>query len=96
MPRVLIAPALARWIEPAARELGEWRGEATGATVREVLTDLVRQLPMLKGYVLDETGTIRHHVVVYVDGSVVRDKLDLSGPVPADGEVQIFQALSGG
>jgi sulfur-carrier protein len=39
---------------------------------------------------------MRHHVVAFVNGEPVRDKDTLSDPVPADAEVYIFQALSGG
>jgi hypothetical protein len=46
--------------------------------------------------VLDERGALRHHVVCFVDGVAVQDKPGLSEPVPANGEVHLFQALSGG
>jgi sulfur-carrier protein len=56
--------------------------------------------PLLRGYVLDEQGHLRKHVVIFVDGVRVRDrqcgrdKLDV--PLLSDSTVHIFQALSGG
>ena len=67
-----------------------------GATVREVLDHVFALHPVLRGYVLDERGALRHHVVAFVNGEPVRDKQTLAEPVPADGEIYIFQALSGG
>jgi len=67
-----------------------------GGTVREVLDGLFAAFPSLRGYVTDEHGALRHHVVAFVDGVAVRDKQGLGEPVPAAGEVYLFQALSGG
>ncbi len=92
-----MAPALARWLAP---EPGAGTGERAfaveGATVRAVLDALFARAPLLRGYVCDERGALRHHVVAFVDGVAVQDKTALSEPVPAGGEVHIFQALSGG
>ena len=64
--------------------------------MREVLDALFALYPQLRGYVTDERGALRHHVVAFVDGVAVQDKAMLAEPVPAGGEVHIFQALSGG
>jgi molybdopterin converting factor small subunit len=97
MPTVVIAPALARWLTPSPGSgVGERTCAAAGATVREVLDALFAEYPMLRGYVLDERGALRHHVVAFVNGTAVTDKERLAEPVPAGGEVHLFQALSGG
>jgi sulfur-carrier protein len=67
-----------------------------GATVRDVLQELFVLQPQIRGYVVDERGALRHHVVAFVNNEPVTDKTSLSEPVPAEGEVYIFQALSGG
>ena len=64
--------------------------------MRELLEALFAVKPGLRGYLLDDQGALRHHVVAFVDGEPVRDKAGLSEPVPPGGEVYIFQALSGG
>jgi hypothetical protein len=64
--------------------------------VRAVLDAVFATNPRLRGYVLDDQGRLRQHVVVFVDGSQVRDRLLLADPVPERGEVAVLQALSGG
>ena len=70
--------------------------EATGGTVREVLNVVFENNARLRGYVLDEQGALRQHMVVFVDGAQIRDRVNLSDAVGADGEVYVMQALSGG
>ncbi len=97
MPTLTFAPALARWrtAEPFS-DAAAWSIPATGAMLRELLDDVFRIHPTLRGYVLDERGALRHHVVVFVDGAPMRDKLNLGDAVRSDADVQVFQALSGG
>jgi len=97
VPTVVFAPSLARWLSAAPTfGAGEVRLSAAGATVREVLGAAFAAVPILRDYVLDERGALRHHVVAFVDGVAVHDKATLAEPVAADGEVYVFQALSGG
>lgn len=97
MPTVVVAPSLARWLTPEPSiGAAEKKCTVTGETVRAVLDGLFVVYPTLRGYITDERGAVRHHVVVFVDGVAVRDKQSLDEPVPADGEVYVFQALSGG
>lgn len=97
MPTVVVAPALARWLTPSPQSGAAGRTCAVaGGTVREVLDALFAEYPVLRGYVTDERGALRHHVVAFVNGSPVCDKERLADPVPAGAEVYLFQALSGG
>ena len=96
MPTVVFAPAIARWLSAAPQAVGEKAVAATGTTVREALVSAFAQYPVLKDYVVDERGALRHHVVAFVNSEPVRDKQSQSEPVPADGEIYVFQALSGG
>jgi molybdopterin converting factor small subunit len=70
--------------------------EAHGATVREVLEAVFSQNETARGYVLDEQGALRKHMLVFVNGEQVRDRVHLSDPVVAGDEVYVMQALSGG
>ncbi|MCC6523658.1 MAG: MoaD/ThiS family protein [Polyangiaceae bacterium] len=70
--------------------------EAPGATVREVLDRVFSDNPRLRGYVVDERGFLRKHMVVFVDGRQVVDREHLSDPVGPRAEVYVMQALSGG
>ena len=69
---------------------------ADGRTVREVLEQVFATNPRAREYVLDDQGAVRRHMVVFVNGWQIRDRARLSDPVPADGEVCVMQALSGG
>lgn len=69
---------------------------APGATLREVLDAVFATNPRARGYVLDEQGELRHHMVVFVDGELLRDRKRLSDLVRPDADVHVMQALSGG
>jgi sulfur-carrier protein len=96
VPTVVFAPAIARWLSAAPQAVGEKAVAATGATVREALASAFAQYPVLRDYVVDERGALRHHVVAFVNSEPVRDKQTLNDPVPPDSEIYVFQALSGG
>ena len=97
MPTVVLAPSLARWLTPVPTPAaGERACAVSGHTVREALEALFAEFPTLRGYVTDERGALRHHVVAFVNGVAVQDKRALGEAVPADGEVYLAQALSGG
>ncbi|HJW32099.1 MAG TPA: MoaD/ThiS family protein [Holophagaceae bacterium] len=71
-------------------------GDYPGATVAEVLESAFRERPLARGYVLDERGSLRHHMVVFVDGTAVADRTCLGDPVGPGAQVYVMQALSGG
>jgi len=89
MAAVAFTPNLQRHVECPRRE-------ATGRTVREVLDDVFADNPRLRGYVVDEHGALRKHMVVFVDGRQIRDRERLSDPVEPRSELYVMQALSGG
>ena len=67
-----------------------------GATVNEALAAVFAQQPALRGYVLDDQGRLRQHVVVYIDGERIGDPAGLGDAVGSSSEVYVMQALSGG
>lgn len=89
MPRVVFTKNLQRHVEcPPA--------EVAGATVREVLEVVFATNQKVRGYVVDDQGALRKHMVVFVNGEQIRDRVGLSDPVPEGGEIYLMQALSGG
>ncbi len=67
-----------------------------GETVRDVLEQAFAENPRARGYVLDDRGGLRTHMMVFVNGRAVRDRRQLSDPVAPASEVYVMQALSGG
>jgi sulfur-carrier protein len=70
--------------------------EAAGTTLREVLDNYFRDNERARGYVLDEQGKVRQHMVVFIDGEAVRDRDALTDPVEPNAVIDVIQALSGG
>jgi hypothetical protein len=66
-----------------------------GATVGDALGAVFASRSTLRGYVLDDQGALRRHVVIYVNGRPMNDRDGLSDPVgPRDG-IYVFQMLAG-
>jgi molybdopterin synthase sulfur carrier subunit len=65
-------------------------------SVAEVLREVNAIAPGFTDYVLDEHGSLRRHVLLSIDDSIVLDRRTLSDHVPENGTLYIFQALSGG
>jgi len=70
--------------------------EIAGSTLREVLDSYFSENPQARGYVLDDQGSVRQHMVVFIDGELILDRARLSDPVAPNGVVDVIQALSGG
>ena len=89
MPRVFFTPNLQRHISfpPSCVD---------GDTVGAVLGILFSENPRLRNYILDDQGRLRKHVLVFIDGELIRDRTSLSDPVPEDAEIFVTHALSGG
>jgi molybdopterin converting factor small subunit len=89
MSVVRVPPAL-RAESGGAREV-----EASGATVRELLDDLLHRMPALGSRVYD-AGEIQPFVNVYVDGEDVRTRDGLDTPVGDGATVILLPAMAGG
>ncbi len=89
MAKVEVTPILARHLQVPACEV-------PGGSVREVLEALFESHPTLRSYVLEDHGALRKHVVIFVNGEVIRDRTTLGDDVTPTCEVVIMQALSGG
>jgi hypothetical protein len=89
MPQVVFTKNLQRHVEcPPLR--------VEGKTVREVLDHVFAVNARVRGYVVDEQGALRKHMVIFVDGEQIRDRTSLTDPVAPEAEIYIMQALSGG
>ena len=89
MATVAFTPNLERHVECPTQTVD-------GATVRDVLDAVFAQNPRLRGYVLDDQGGLRRHMMIFVDGDQLVDRERLSDAVKPSSEIYVMQALSGG
>lgn len=89
MPRVTFTQNIQRHVACPPMDVG-------GRTVREALEGVFARNERARGYVLDERGAVRTHMVIFVNGRQIKDREGLSDEVPPDGDVYVMQALSGG
>jgi len=70
--------------------------EVQGTTVRGLLNAMDALRPGFTGYILEDDGSVRRHVNLFLDGRLLRDKHNLDVPVDDRTQLHIMQALSGG
>jgi molybdopterin converting factor small subunit len=63
-----------------------------GATVSDLMRALERDHPALGGWILDERGSVRRHINVFVNGERAAD----DAPVGDSDRVDVLPAISGG
>jgi hypothetical protein len=63
-----------------------------GSTVCGALEAVFADNPKLRGYILDDQGQLRKHVLIAVDGDIIADRINLSDPVAENTEVYVMQA----
>jgi molybdopterin converting factor small subunit len=88
---VVRIPAVLRPSVGGAREL-----EITGASVGEVVRELIARYPGLGGQVLTPGGELNRYVNVYLNGQDVRYLDGLATPVGERDEVRLLPAMAGG
>jgi len=66
--------------------------KAAGETAGAVIKALEVSYPALRGWVIDERGSLRRHVRLFLGGSAV----SLDTPIGPDDELHIVAAISGG
>ena len=89
MPIVEFAPALTRHVPcpPQRVDAGTLRGALDGA---------LHAAPALRGYVLDEQGSVRKHVAVFINATMIASRSELDVALQPDDKVMVIQALTGG
>ena len=88
--------ATVRFTQNIQRHVGCPTRDANGTTLRDVLNDYFKDNERARGYVLDEMGQVRQHMVVFIDGEAVVDRNGLSDPVKPDSVIDVIQSLAGG
>ena len=70
--------------------------EIGGDTINEVLQKTNDRVPGIINYLLEEDGSLRKHVNIFLKNNQITDREHLSDHVQSDDEILIYQALSGG
>lgn len=80
-----------------SRFFPELRAEVVAAPDVASLVRAIDELhPGLSAYLIEEDGSLRKHVNLFVDGDPLVDRKRLSDTLRPDSNVHILQALSGG
>ena len=90
MPTVKFTYALKRFF-PGLKDT-----PANGNTLASILQEMDANYPGVRSYLLDEQGSLRHHVNIFIGGTMIKDRTALSDSFPDNSEIYIMQALSGG
>lgn len=69
---------------------------AKGRTLAEILSEIEKTYPGVCSYLLDEQGSLRQHVNIFIDGAMMSDRTAMNRSFSENSEIFIMQALSGG
>ena len=75
---------------------GETKISASGGTLREVIADIDRRHPGFASRVLDEAGSLRSYVNVYIGEDDARTRGGSGAAVPEGSEIMVIPAMAGG
>lgn len=89
MPRVSFGSAIQRHVAVPALNV-------EAETVRDALAQVFERHPLVKSYVLDDQGSLRKHMHIFISGASLHDRKTLTDAVARDAHIYVVQALSGG
>ena len=81
-------------LRPAAE--GQSQVEVDGAAVGDVVTQLIADYPALETNLVDEEGSVRKFVNIYLNDEDIRFLEKLETPVAEGDELAILPAVAGG
>jgi molybdopterin synthase sulfur carrier subunit len=70
--------------------------QANGATLAELVADLERRFPGMRGRILSDEGQVHSFVNIFVDDQDVRFLQGLATPLREEAEIAIIPAMAGG
>ena len=89
MPTVEFAPALTRHVACPPQRVD-------ASTLGAALEAALLAAPALKSYVLDEQGSVRKHVAVFINAQMIPSRTQLDIELRPQDKVMVIQALTGG
>jgi molybdopterin converting factor small subunit len=69
---------------------------ARGATVTEILEDILTRYPALKAHLFDSNGELRRHFNIFVNGTHIRDLDGLNTMLTEEDKVILMASAAGG
>ncbi|MDH5476594.1 MAG: MoaD/ThiS family protein [Cyclobacteriaceae bacterium] len=90
MAKVKFTAALKRFF-PTLDEI-----EIEGNSIQEILNGVNKKYPGIDNYILEEDGSLRKHVNIFLENDMINDRKRLTDQVKSNDQILIFQALSGG
>lgn len=90
MARLIIPTPLRKFTD------NEGTFESPGSTVKDVIQDLINQYNGLKQHLIDDNGSIRSFVRVYVGNEDINRLEGENTPIHRDALVSIIPAIAGG
>lgn len=89
MTTISFTPNLLRHVETPALDV-------VGETVRLALENYFTNNPKVRSYILDDQGSLRKHVAIFLNNELIHDRTELSDPVRENDNIFVIQALTGG
>lgn len=75
---------------------GQTEIPVSGATIAQILADVVTRYPSLRFHVFDSSGKIRRHINLFINEDNIKNLDDLETPVGAGDKVILLPSISGG
>lgn len=74
----------------------ESKFETEANSLKDLLRKMDERRPLFSTYIIEDNGSIRKHVNIFIDGEVLSDKSHTDVQLKSGSQVHIMQALSGG
>ncbi|MCK5368225.1 MAG: MoaD/ThiS family protein [Cyclobacteriaceae bacterium] len=90
MPRIQFTSNLRRFYP----NLSEIKIEAQ--TIAHAIEMINEKYPGIKNYIIDDQNILRRHVNIFINDTMIKDRVKLKDNIQKNDTVLIMQALSGG
>jgi len=71
-------------------------GDFHSSSVDGLIKELDHTYPGIKDYIINEDGSLRKHVNIFIGNELIQDRRALTDKISTEDKVYIMQALSGG
>ncbi len=75
---------------------GESRIDVNGGSVKQVLEELFSAYPDIKGHLVEDNGSLRNFVNIFIEGEDIRQKGGMDAEVSDGSDVRIIPSIAGG